>query len=371
MRTIEESAQHLKTNVAALGRWPRRQRLDAATASPPLVRQLGRDVAVNLARIALFMGTLVLLVVVRAGVPPYIYVLTVAVSLAAVYVTVRQGGDFRVWAVYVLAFVLFAHLRTLADETGNPARFDYVVAVEKALFIGSVPTVWLQEHLYAAGRLRALEVVSLVVYGSYFLAPHLMALAVWRMDPSRFRLYVAAILGTFYACLAVSYAVPTAPPWMAGQSGELPHVFRVVRDMSGGVSPEGYQRAYEIAGPNDVAAMPSLHMAITFIIAFMAWRFHRTAGAVAFFYAGSMAFALVYLGEHYVVDLLAGLVVAAAVWKLASWWSGRRSREKREVLPQERVRGEGPVIEGRSHLTRGGAVSGDRVRESSLRDARR
>jgi membrane-associated phospholipid phosphatase len=295
------------------------------------VRPLWRDTALHLARILLLLGALALLVVVRSGVPPYFFVLTVAVSLAAVYVTVRAGGGFRVWAAYVLAFALFAYLRTLADETGNPAQFGYVVTLEKTLFMGSVPTLWLQEHLYAAGKVRALEVSSLVVYSSYFLAPHLMALAVWRLDPGRFRPYVVAILGTFYACLAVSYMVPTAPPWKAGLVGDLPHVFRIIRDISGGVSPDGYRRAYEIAGPNDVAAMPSLHMAIPLIIAFMASRLHPVAGAVAFFYAAAMAFVLVYLGEHYVVDLLAGLLVAVVVWKLV-WW--RQSREQREGLSQ-------------------------------------
>ncbi|MCH7576431.1 MAG: phosphatase PAP2 family protein [Chloroflexi bacterium] len=267
--------------------------------------------------------------------------------MAAVYVTVRAGGDFRVWAVYVLAFVLFTYLRTLADETGNPAQFGYVVSLEKTLFLGSVPTLWLQEHLYAAGKVGALEVSSLVVYSSYFLAPHLMALAVWRLDPGRFRPYVVAILGTFYACLAVSFVVPTAPPWKAGLVGDLPHVFRIIRDISGGVSPDGYRRAYEIAGPNDVAAMPSLHMAIPLIIAFMAWRLHPVAGAVAFFYSAAMAFALVYLGEHYVVDLLAGLLVAVVVWKLV-WW--RRSREQREGLSQSHARGEAPIGKRRRPL---------------------
>ncbi len=301
------------------------------TASTPSVRPLWRDAALHFGRISLLLGTLVLLVVVRSGVPPYFFVLAVAVSLAAVFVTARAGGNFRVWAVYVLAFVLFVYLRALADETGNPARFGYVVTLEKTLFMGSVPTLWLQEHLYAAGKVGALEVSSLIVYSSYFLAPHLMALAVWRLDPGRFRPYVLAILGTFFACLAVSYVVPTAPPWKAGLVGDLPHVFRIIRDISGGVSPDGYRRAYEIAGSNDVAAMPSLHMAIPLIIAFMAWRLHPVAGAAAFFYAAAMAFVLVYLGEHYVVDLLAGLLVAVVVWKLV-WW--RRSREQRKGLSQ-------------------------------------
>jgi hypothetical protein len=137
---------------------------------------------------------------------------------------------------------------------------------------------------------------------------------------------------------------------MAGQAGDLPHVFRIVSEISGGVSPEGYQRAYEIAGPNDVAAMPSLHMAVTFIIAFMAWRLHRVAGALALFYAGSMAFVLVYLGEHYVTDLLAGLLMAVVVWKLVCWWWQQAS--------PGRVTDRVPESQGQPVGARGGAGPG-------------
>ena len=95
------------------------------TAATPTARPLWRDVALHFARISLVLGALVLQLVARSGAPPYFIVPAVAVSLAAVYVTVRAGGGFRVWAVYVLAFALFAYLRTLADDTGNPARFGY------------------------------------------------------------------------------------------------------------------------------------------------------------------------------------------------------------------------------------------------------
>jgi membrane-associated phospholipid phosphatase len=38
-----------------------------------------------------------------------------------------------------------------------------------------------------------------------------------------------------------------------------------------------------------------------------------TAGAVGYGYAGALAVALVYLGEHYAIDLIAGGALVAAV----------------------------------------------------------
>jgi membrane-associated phospholipid phosphatase len=39
----------------------------------------------------------------------------------------------------------------------------------------------------------------------------------------------------------------------------------------------------------------------------------RTAGALGWAYAGTLGFALVYLGEHYIADLIAGLALAEGV----------------------------------------------------------
>jgi len=276
--------------------------------------------SIAIGRPLLLMAALASLAAVRLDVPLYIYIIAVAVSLAAVHVLVQRGSDFRPWALYILAFVLFAHLRTLADETGNPARYGYVISLERALFLGTVPTLWLQKQLYTFGRATILDLYSLAIYLTYFFAPHITALALWRLNPARFRPYIAALLGALYLGLAVAFIVPTAPPWLAGQRGDLPHVFRILRDILGRANPEAYEQGYAIAGTNPVAAMPSLHMAVTFIILFTAWGCHPLAAAGALLYTLSMGFALVYLGEHYVVDLLAGLLTALIAWSLAHRW---------------------------------------------------
>lgn len=259
---------------------------------------------------------------------PYVYIIAIALSLLTIRLVARERSDFRIWAMYVLAFVLFAHLRTLADETGIPARFGYPVAIEKLLFAGSVPSIWLQERLYEFGRTSALDTYAIAVYASYFFAPHAFAFILWLRQPERLRPYLMAVLLTVYLGLAISYIVPTAPPWLAGQVGTVPHVFRVMEDITTQFSASAYQQGYSVAGTNPVAAMPSLHMAVTFVIAFSAWRLGPIPGILSVLYAASMGFALVYLGEHYVVDLLAGLATAFIAWKLAAVWLQDRGTGK-------------------------------------------
>ena len=241
----------------------------------------------------------------------------VAVSLGLLYWVARGDRAFRLWAGYVLAFLLFAQLRGLADETGVPVRFDYVADLERTLFAGQSPTVWLQEHLYVPGAVGAVEIASIAVYLSYFVVPHTVALWLWLRRRDLFKRYATALLGTAYLGLALSFAVPTAPPWLAGQSGHLPFVSRIVEDVVRGVDPSAYARGYEVVGVNPVAAMPSLHMAMTVIVLLTAWRAGFPLRLAGLAYGAAMAFALVYTGEHYVVDVAAGACVAALAWGAA------------------------------------------------------
>jgi len=253
-----------------------------------------------------------LLFVARTETAIQVHIALYIVALACVYIALG-ATSFRIWVLYLTGFILFAQLRGFADEIGTPVQFDYAISMEKTIFLGEIPSIWLQERLYSFARLGPLEFYTMVVYLSYFFVPHIVAFALWKWDRPRFKNYVFAFMVTLYVGLLISALLPTAPPWMAGQLGHIPHVYQVVPDIVGGVTPGTYENAYEIAGANPVAAMPSLHAAIPFVMAFALWKYNwlRWFGVG---YAISMLFAVVYLGEHYAVDGFAGLGVAAAAW---------------------------------------------------------
>ncbi len=64
---------------------------------------------------------------------------------------------------------------------------------------------------------------------------------------------------------------------------------------------------------NPWAAMPSLHFGASVLAAMLLSEADPRAGAVGWTYALGLGFALVYLGEHYVIDLIAGLGLVAFV----------------------------------------------------------
>jgi membrane-associated phospholipid phosphatase len=74
-----------------------------------------------------------------------------------------------------------------------------------------------------------------------------------------------------------------------------------------------WPRLYDSLGGNPWAAMPSLHFATSLMAAILLSESSAAAGVAGWGYALTLGFALVYLGEHYVVDLLAGAALVAAV----------------------------------------------------------
>jgi membrane-associated phospholipid phosphatase len=66
--------------------------------------------------------------------------------------------------------------------------------------------------------------------------------------------------------------------------------------------------------------MPSLHQAITFMLFWFARHHSRWLATLAFLYALSMAFALVYTGEHYVIDILVGSAITTYAYFFAGRW---------------------------------------------------
>jgi membrane-associated phospholipid phosphatase len=79
----------------------------------------------------------------------------------------------------------------------------------------------------------------------------------------------------------------------------------------------GWGPLYGFLGGNPLAAMPSLHFATSVMAAHILAETGPTAGSVAWAYAGTLGVALLYLGEHYVIDLAAGLALAEGIRRAA------------------------------------------------------
>ena len=97
--------------------------------------------------------------------------------------------------------------------------------------------------------------------------------------------------------------------------------YRVMANVGRSVNSSLYDRTYSALGdPNPVAAMPSLHQAITFTLFLFARHHSRWLAVVTLLYSLAMAFALVYTGEHYVIDAIVGSAIATYAYSFAGRW---------------------------------------------------
>jgi membrane-associated phospholipid phosphatase len=241
---------------------------------------------------------------------------------------------------------LFANLPTLQSDRLNPAvtvqaHVREPIDVDKALFGGHVPTVWLQQHFYTPGHVHWWDAVAVPVYFSHFVVSLGVAVALWAFSYRLYRRYVWTLVGLTLITLATYAAFPAAPPWMAGLPGNdvLPDVARVVSDTLKAMGGHTVNSAVERgeAYSNRVAAMPSLHAGVPAMLMFFAWPLvGRLARAGLVLYALAMAVTLVYGGEHYVADVLAGWLYALVVVLAVRWWFDRRETPQPAQPPEPR-----------------------------------
>lgn len=232
----------------------------------------------------------------------------------------RRQRARRWWFVYVAGIFAYTLLRSYADDTFIPIRTMYVIHIDQAVFFGSDPVVWLQNRLFSPDRVTALDIFAVQVHWSFFIAPHLAGVLIFLWRRELFPRYALLVVGTMYLGLVLFVLLPTTPPWLASQAGLLPHVFRVMDFVGGRVDRDSYQAFYaSLAEPNSVAAMPSIHMGVTFAMYLWARDHYRKLAPWLLGYSAIMGFSLIYLAEHYFADLLVGILCA-----VVCYWMTRR-----------------------------------------------
>ena len=93
------------------------------------------------------------------------------------------------------------------------------------------------------------------------------------------------------------------------------------------------------AASNPVAAMPSLHTGYATIIAlFVLSTVSSRLAWLMLLYPAAMAVSLVYLGEHYVIDVVAGIVYAVVLHTAISWWESWYAERRQQACGPTRDR---------------------------------
>jgi membrane-associated phospholipid phosphatase len=237
------------------------------------------------------------------------------------------------------------------DEQVQRTRFAYPAVADRALGLGELPSVRLQRLLARQGldgpEWRALDRVLVWAHWVWFLVPHGTVAYTLARHPARFPRAAVLTYAVFDLGASFYWIVPTAPPWFAAADGDErggrdgAEVRRMMVEYGEHFWQDGWGPLYSVFGGNPLAAMPSLHFATSLMAASLLAETGPVAGALGATYTATLGFALVYLGEHYVVDLLAGAALTGAVRRLAPHAAPLAERFARALGSLEAIAHEG------------------------------
>jgi membrane-associated phospholipid phosphatase len=288
---------------------------EAAEKWGPPREDLDRRTAV-LAAVGLLVALAAAIWLFGLGLTPEKYLLVLLVPALIIRRARRYVFDFVPFGALL---VIYAQSRGIAHLLHPDPHYLPQLNADKLLF-GIVPTAELQNWLWK-GTLQWYDTLTVAVTRLHFIVPPLLAFVVWLRRRALFYRFAATMITLSFAGALTFYLFPAAPPWAAGEKGLLPGLIRIPHnpapDPSGA---HGYHSVSvsKLIDPNPYAAVPSLHAGYAFLcflfVVTLLWktRWRWWALGVGVLYPLAQSFAVVYTGNHYVVDLLAGYLYAAA-----------------------------------------------------------
>lgn len=237
------------------------------------------------------------------------------ILLFAAIIVGRLKSFVRDWVPFLALILAYEMLRGFADNHFAVHVKD-LVAAEKFIFFGFLPTEVLQGLFYHAGQVRFYDVAATIIYFLHFPLPLLTAFFLWIKDKSHYYRFVAALVLLSFSGFITYLFFPAAPPWYASEQGliSITKITNLVVAHLGWVWDLSYY--YSRLNPNPVAAMPSLHAAYPMLVFLALFRYSKKLGLLFAGYLPIVWFSIVYLGEHYFIDVFAGIAYAFAAYYL-------------------------------------------------------
>ncbi len=269
----------------------------------------------------------------RLRVPPPVTIAATAAGPFALAVLLprSKARDAALFGLQMWAFTIVHELPYDDPERlRRRLRVRYPISIDRVLGLGELPNVRLQRALSRPGEVTALDRVVAMAHWAWFVEPYLALAWILAYREHGFARAARQMAAAYDLGCAVYFALPTAPPWWAAEQGYLadetgegdaevvaeaktPRLRRVMVEVGERTWGRAWPALYESLGGNPWAAMPSLHFATSILAAILLSEADPGAGAAGWGYALTLGFALVYLGEHYAVDLAAGAALVALV----------------------------------------------------------
>lgn len=228
------------------------------------------------------------------------------------------------WLPFLFILISYDFLRSLAPTLNPRVHYLEMIDFDKWMF-GTNPTIFLQNTFYHSGQINWIDLMAIFFYFLHFALPLGFAFILWLKNRLYFKRFSNALLILSYGAFITFVIFPAAPPWLAAREGYLPGVIKIV-DVILNLFPEKLDlpTIYANFNPNSVAAVPSLHGAYPLLVLFFAVKFFGKIGLFFIPFLLGTWFSLIYLGEHYAVDIILGIIYTVIVYYLTLLLSKHR-----------------------------------------------
>jgi hypothetical protein len=284
-------------------------------------------------------GVLVVVLMIVAGVAITPDVMAVAFGLVAVLL--GRGRLFlRDWLPFIALLLAYELMRGIADDAGLPLHTSDLAQADRILALGLLPTQVLQDALRPSAGVDRIAVMATIVYMLHFVLPLATGFALWLWRRAQYYDFVAALILLSIAGFTTYLLMPAAPPWYVASHGMLngpdgyptifylkPGAFETLATALGFDGRYAYSIAFGSVNPNAVAAFPSLHVAYPFLTFLVLRRSFGRIGWLALGYTALVGVSVLYTGDHWLIDCIAGIAYAYVAYyavvhpprRLRSW----------------------------------------------------
>lgn len=255
----------------------------------------------------------------------------VAIFLLVFALVAARGLRFlQDWTPFVLVLLAYIGLTGVTQGLVARVHYGFPIVADRAMFSGHLPTVWLQARFYHPGHMSWYDYGATLLYPLHFVVPLIVAFVFWWWLPRYYWPFVISYLLLCYAGFLTYVVYPMAPPWLAGSVGRIPPVHVIVAEVNYGGVINPVELGTRWFKTNPVAAMPSLHAGFPVLVWLVLWYVWPRWGWTSIVYPLAMSLAVVYLGEHYVIDVLVGWVYAFVAFAIV--WRNQRGEPGELVL---------------------------------------
>ena len=188
-----------------------------------------------------------------------------------------------------------------------PVYCSYALNLEKAFF-KSIPSVKLQQLLLATREIGWTEKFLTALHGTHFIAFLLVGFCLWLRNEHCFEKFKCSFYLLLAGGLSGYFSIPTAPPWLAS---EMFHLIPPLRHFNLEIYNMYIPDLTSGFNTDPVAAMPSLHAAFPFLCCLLIWKVMKQKGWIFYLYTLLIFFTIIYTGDHYIIDILAGIILAS------------------------------------------------------------